>query len=187
MNEHGVAIGNEKIWTVDDPHALPPALLGMDLVRIGLERGRTADDAREAITSRAHRARPGRERRAGYTDDAVLLVVPRRRRPRRLGDRDQRAHVGRPSGWRRIVDLESDLALDRLDRSHPMTSSPGPTSTSAGRPRFRPGSPTIGSRRPAPASRRDRPRPAAPRSPTRSRRSAITARVRGARRVSRRP
>src|SRR5258708_2734680 len=51
VNEHGVAIGNEKIWTVDDPHALPAALLGMDLVRIGLERGRTADDAREAITS----------------------------------------------------------------------------------------------------------------------------------------
>jgi hypothetical protein len=51
VNEHGVAIGNEKIWTVDDPYALPPALLGMDLVRIGLERGRSADDAREAITS----------------------------------------------------------------------------------------------------------------------------------------
>ena len=51
VNEHGVAIGNEKIWTIDDPHVLPPALLGMDLVRLGLERGRTADDAREAITN----------------------------------------------------------------------------------------------------------------------------------------
>ena len=51
VNEHGVAIGNEKIWTVDDPHALPPALLGMDLVRIGLERGRSADGARAAITT----------------------------------------------------------------------------------------------------------------------------------------
>jgi secernin len=51
VNEHGVAIGNEKIWTVDDPQALPAALLGMDLVRIGLERGRTADAARDAITS----------------------------------------------------------------------------------------------------------------------------------------
>ncbi|HTK15737.1 MAG TPA: hypothetical protein VL769_05040 [Acidimicrobiia bacterium] len=51
VNEHGVAIGNEKIWTVDDPRPLPPALLGMDLVRLGLERGRTADDARDAITT----------------------------------------------------------------------------------------------------------------------------------------
>ncbi len=51
VNEHGVAIGNERIWTVDDAYALPPALLGMDLVRLGLERGRTADEALEAITS----------------------------------------------------------------------------------------------------------------------------------------
>jgi secernin len=51
LNEHGVAIGNELIWTVDDPRAQPSGLLGMDLVRLGLERGRTADAAFEAITA----------------------------------------------------------------------------------------------------------------------------------------
>ena len=51
LNEHGVAIGNEKIWTVDDPHAQPAGLLGMDLVRLGLERGRDADDALAVITA----------------------------------------------------------------------------------------------------------------------------------------
>jgi secernin len=51
VNEHGVAVGNEKIWTVDDPRPLPPALLGMDLVRLALERATTADDALDAITS----------------------------------------------------------------------------------------------------------------------------------------
>jgi secernin len=46
-----VAIGNEKVWTLDDPRAVPPALLGMDLVRLGLERGRSADEALDAVTS----------------------------------------------------------------------------------------------------------------------------------------
>ena len=51
LNEHGVAIGNEKIWTVDDPHEVGPALIGMDLVRLGLERGATANDALDVMTS----------------------------------------------------------------------------------------------------------------------------------------
>ena len=51
VNEHGVAIGNEKVWTVDDPHAAAPALIGMDLVRLGLERAKTADEAVDVMTS----------------------------------------------------------------------------------------------------------------------------------------
>lgn len=51
VNEHRVAIGNEKVVTVDDPYAAPEGLIGMDMVRLGLERGRTADEALEAITS----------------------------------------------------------------------------------------------------------------------------------------
>lgn len=50
VNEHRVAIGNEKLYTVDDPRATEPALLGMDLVRLGLERGRSADHALAVIT-----------------------------------------------------------------------------------------------------------------------------------------
>jgi secernin len=51
VNEHGVAIGNEKIWTVDRPRGLPPALLGMDLVRLGLERAVSADEALTVLTT----------------------------------------------------------------------------------------------------------------------------------------
>jgi dipeptidase len=50
LNEHGVAIGNEEIYTVVDAAAAPPALIGMDLVRLGLERARTADEALEVVT-----------------------------------------------------------------------------------------------------------------------------------------
>jgi hypothetical protein len=51
VNEHRVAIGNEKVFTTLDPNKEPPGLTGMDLVRLGLERGRTANQALEAITS----------------------------------------------------------------------------------------------------------------------------------------
>ncbi len=48
--EHGVAIGNERVSTTHDAAAARPALIGMDLVRLGLERGRTADEAIDVMT-----------------------------------------------------------------------------------------------------------------------------------------
>ena len=50
VNERRVAIGNEKVFTVDDPYKVEPALIGMDLVRLGLERGRTASEALDVMT-----------------------------------------------------------------------------------------------------------------------------------------
>lgn len=52
-NECGVAIGNEAIWTNDNQGDSDPSvkrLLGMDLVRLGLERSSNADEALEMIT-----------------------------------------------------------------------------------------------------------------------------------------
>lgn len=51
VNEAGVAIGNESIYTTLDPRSAPPALIGMDLVRLGLERAETAHDAIEVMTT----------------------------------------------------------------------------------------------------------------------------------------
>jgi secernin len=43
-------IGNEAVWTVEPDETDKPALLGMDLVRLGLERGSTSAEALDTIT-----------------------------------------------------------------------------------------------------------------------------------------
>ncbi|NVM56053.1 MAG: C69 family dipeptidase [Candidatus Helarchaeota archaeon] len=48
-NEFGVVIGNEAVYS-KEPDG-PPALLGMDLLRLGLERGKTARAAVDTIAS----------------------------------------------------------------------------------------------------------------------------------------
>ncbi|NXC78090.1 SCRN2 protein, partial [Anhinga anhinga] len=49
-NEHGVCVGNEGVWT-REPLGEDEALLGMDLVRLGLERSSSAREALEVITA----------------------------------------------------------------------------------------------------------------------------------------
>jgi secernin len=51
VNEYRVAIGNEKIWTIDHPRDQPAGLLGMDLVRLGLERAHSAEEALTVLTT----------------------------------------------------------------------------------------------------------------------------------------
>jgi secernin len=50
VNEVGVAVGNATIYTTLDPRGMPPALTGMDLVRLALERAATAIDAVFVVT-----------------------------------------------------------------------------------------------------------------------------------------
>ena len=48
-NEHGVAIGNEAVFT-KEPYEKGKSLTGMDLLRLALERASTASDALDVIT-----------------------------------------------------------------------------------------------------------------------------------------
>lgn len=55
VNEVGVAAGNATVTTTLDPRGAPPALTGMDLVRLALERATTAADAAAVITDAIER------------------------------------------------------------------------------------------------------------------------------------
>jgi secernin len=80
LNERGVVIGNEAIWTTAPRQQV--GLLGMDLIRLGLERGATARAALDAMTAllEAH-GQGGSPRhndpRAACYDSSFILADPR--------------------------------------------------------------------------------------------------------------
>ncbi len=79
VNEHGVAIGNEAIHAIIPP-GQEPGLIGMDLVRLGLERARSAAEALEVITALVERHGQGGScglREPRYYDNAFLIADAR--------------------------------------------------------------------------------------------------------------
>ncbi|XP_069762970.1 secernin-2 isoform X1 [Narcine bancroftii] len=79
-NEHSVCIGNEAVWT-KEPTNENEALLGMDLVRLGLERGSTAKEALDVITSLVEHYGQGgncKESVEAFSYYNTFLIVDRR-------------------------------------------------------------------------------------------------------------
>ena len=79
VNEHGVAIGNEAVFS-RIPAQKKPALLGMDLLRLGLERGATAHEALQVIVELLARHGQGGNAAYGHTlyyHNSYLIADPR--------------------------------------------------------------------------------------------------------------
>ena len=78
VNEWGLAIGNEAVHT-REPFEEPAALIGMDLVRLGLERARTADEALQVIGALTERYGQGGNCRAsgfGTYHNSYIIADP---------------------------------------------------------------------------------------------------------------
>ncbi len=76
VNEHGLAVGNERVWS-RRPLDGPPALVGMDLVRLTLERAASADEGLEVLTGllAAHGQGGSCEEHRDDPYDSSFLVV----------------------------------------------------------------------------------------------------------------
>ncbi len=76
INEHGLVIGNEAIFS--HQRSLTPALLGMDLLRLALERARDARAAIEVITSLLEQhgqGGPAGHRDKGFHYDSSFILA----------------------------------------------------------------------------------------------------------------
>jgi len=77
-NEHGLVIGNEAVFTTAGKG--DPALLGMDLVRLALERASDIDGAAEVIVNLLERygqGGPCSHEKPGFTYDNSFLIADR--------------------------------------------------------------------------------------------------------------
>jgi secernin len=78
-NEHGLVIGNEAVFT-KVPYDKKPGLIGMDFLRLALERTRTAPEARDLITDLLARYGQGGNcgfRRKTSYHNSFLIADPR--------------------------------------------------------------------------------------------------------------
>ena len=105
-NSHGVVIGNEAVFT-KVPYEKQPGLIGMDLLRLGLERADSAEAAVTVMTDLL--AEHGQGGNCGHTHDfryhnSFLVADP----TRGVDPRDGGPRLGGPPGRGVGVDLQRD-------------------------------------------------------------------------------
>ena len=103
-NEHGLTIGNTAVFT-REAYDTRPGLIGMDFLRLALERAATAPTALEFITSLLESyGQSGNNgfRHEFYYHNSFLLADP----PRSLGAGNHRLSLGGPAGPRHRRDLQ---------------------------------------------------------------------------------
>lgn len=116
VNEAGVAVGNEAVYTTTDPREVEPALVGMDLVRLALERSSTASEGVATIGELVDRYGQGGAGQEGGKRpywSSFLLADPRE------------AYVVETSGQEvaveQVVDrraISNRLTIPAFDRAH---------------------------------------------------------------------
>ena len=136
VNERRVAVGNQEVWTTAGTADAPAGLLGMDLVRLALERASTAAEGVAVITELvAAHGQGGAGTQAGEAYDSSFLVA----------DPDGAPSCSRRPGvtWAAAKEVEGSAALsNRLSlgagwtlgvpeagprcRLRPLAGSPGP-------------------------------------------------------------
>ncbi len=133
LNERGVAIGNEALFTRDLAHnqraarageAPEPGILGMELLRLGLERGRTAAEAMDVMTALLERhgqwgaGVPGKTPADGAYDNSYVVADGREAWVLETSGRRWVASEVRDSSWsvsnQATIRTEWDRASDDL-------------------------------------------------------------------------
>jgi secernin len=117
VNEHGVAIGNEKLYTTGRPQDRERALLGMDIVRLGLERARSADEALSVIAAlvEAHGQGGSGERDTDDPYDSSFLIADAR--GGWIVETCDRTWAARPLGTGGAISNRISLTTDHTRRS----------------------------------------------------------------------
>ena len=125
VNEAGVATGTEAIYTTLDPRSVPPALTGLDLVRLGLERATDAAEAVAAITGLLERYGQGGSGHdpAGRTGpkaywNSFLVADPQAAYVIETSGREYAVEQVAPGGVRAISNRTTIAAFDAQHR-HP--------------------------------------------------------------------